>query len=459
MKSCLIFDQEGFCMKRIIDHYLKQWMHNPYRKPLLLRGARQVGKTHAARELGKLYPDFVEINLEKIPNPHLIFEKDLEPERILLEISLVTGKKITPGTTLLFIDEIQIVPRAITALRYFYEEMPNLHVIAAGSLFDFAIEQVGIPVGRVESLYMYPMSFLEFLAASGAIVLVEEILSHTLEKEMSETIHKKLIALLGEYIAIGGMPQAIQVWRDTKDPRDCSKIHHTLLDTYRQDFGKYANKFQIKYVDLLFESVPLQLGGKFKYSLIEGEFRKRELAPALDLLVTAGIVNKNYYSSGQGIPIGAQMDPQDYKVIFLDIALSQAVLGLDLAGWFLNPLAEFVNKGSLVEALVGQELLAYGNPAKKQHLYYWHREERNSEAEVDYIVQESERIIPIEVKSGTVKMLKSIRMFLETHAKLPYGIRFSTQNYSRYENIHSYPLYAIAHAVMDSAIKEALDFE
>lgn len=444
-------------MKRTIGYYLNQWKLDKYRKPLLLRGARQVGKTHVVRELGKSYPDFVEINLEKIPNAELIFEKDLEPERILFDISLIVDKKITPGVTLLFIDEIQTVPRAIIALRYFYEIMPNLHVIAAGSLLDFAIEKVGIPVGRVESLYMYPMSFIEFLAASQGELLVEETVSHVLEKEMSVIIHKKLLGLLGEYIAIGGMPQAVQVWQETKDPRQCSRIHHAILDTYRQDFGKYAKKLQIKYVELLFEQIPLQLGKKFKYSLIEGEYRKRELAPALDLLVTAGIAHKVFHSAGQGIPIGAQMDLQDYKIVFLDVALSQAALGLDLAGWFLNPLTEFSNKGSLLESLVGQELLACGDPFKQDHLYYWHREARTSQAEVDYLIQEGELIIPIEVKAGSGKTLKSLHMFLETHAKSPFGIRFSTQNYSLYENIRSYPLYAIAHAIGGPEIRRAVN--
>lgn len=431
-------------MKRLIGHYLNQWKNDPYRKPLLLRGARQVGKTHAVRGLAQLFPDFLEVNLELVPDARLIFEKDLQPERILRELSLLAKKSINPGSTLLFIDEIQAAPQAILALRYFYELVPQLHVIAAGSLLDFATEQVGMPVGRVESLYMYPMSFMEFLAASQGALLFDEILNRDPTKEMSLVIHNKLLAMLAEYVAIGGMPQAVQLWQKTKDPALCAKIHHTLLTAYRQDFGKYAKKLQIKYVELLFEQIPLQLGRKFKYSLIEGEYRKRELAPALDLLATAGIAHKVFYSAAQGIPIGAQIDPQNYKVLFLDIGLAQAILGLDLAGWFLNPLAEFINKGSLVESLVGQELLAYSNPIQKQSLYYWERQERASQAEVDYVIQQGENAIPIEVKSGRGKTLKSLHLFLESHPHCPYGIRFSTQNYSRYENIHSYPLYAIA---------------
>ena len=448
-------------MKRIIDHFLLQWKQNSYRKPLLLRGARQVGKTFSVRQLGKTYADFVEINLESAPDIVAVFEKDLDPRRILRELSLIARKSITPGTTLLFLDEIQLVPRAITALRYFYEIVPELHVIAAGSLLDFAIEQVGIPVGRVESLYMHPVSFIEFLAAVGNTMIVDEILNHDISQEMSPVIHDKILGLLGEYLALGGMPQSVQHWLEKKDALGCAKAHATLLDTYRQDFGKYAKKLQIKYVELLFKYVPIQMGRKFKYSAIEGDYRKRELAPALDLLETAGIAHKIFYSAGQGIPLGAQIDPQDYKIIFLDAGLAQTALGLDVAGWFLQPEREFVNKGALVEAFVGQELLAYASPHIKQELYYWHKESGAAgQAEVDYLVQLAGTVVPLEVKSGSGRTLKSMQTFLETHPKSSYGLRCSIQNYSLYENIHSYPLYALAKIMSDSnaEMKQAIHY-
>ncbi len=433
---------ESMGMKRIIDHYLNSWKTDRYRKPLLLRGARQVGKTHAARTLGATFLDFFEINLEDQPATHIIFEKDLDPERILRELSALKLKPIIPGKTLLFIDEIQAVPRALLALRYFYEKMPELHVIAAGSLLDFAIEEVGIPVGRVDSLYMRPLSFIEFLCAVKAQILVEEIVSHTSMNPISEVIHNKLLGLVGEYLAIGGMPEAVNCWQEIKDPLRCPRFHKSILTTYRQDFGKYARQKQVKYVDLLFDHIPLQLGQQFKYSMIEGDFRKRELSPALDLLVTAGIAQKVYASAGHGIPLGAQIDALDYKVIFLDIALAQKMLGLQTSGWYINPLIEFVNKGALVEAFIGQEILTCLDPSDRSDLYYWHRKERSSNAEVDYLIQQDEYAIPVEVKSGEGRTLKSIQMFLETHPKSPYGIRFSTQNYSEHNKIRSYPLYA-----------------
>jgi len=445
-------------MKRIIDHFLLQWKLDDFRKPLLIRGARQVGKTYSVRQLGATYQDFVEINFERQAEAEKIFERDLDPARMCRELSLIAKKPIIPGKTLLFLDEIQIAPRAITALRYFYELMPDLHVIAAGSLLDFAIEQVGIPVGRVQSLYMHPLSFIEYVAATGNGLFIAEIINHPTEQEISPMVHSSLLELLGEYLALGGMPHSVQLWINKKNPLECAKVHHILLDTYRQDFAKYARKLQVKYVELLFEHLPVQLGRKFKYSLIEGDFRKRELAPALDLLVTAGIAHKVYYSAGQGIPLGAQIDPQDYKVIFLDTGLAQTLLDLDTAQWFLNPQAEFINKGSLVEAFVGQELLAYASPHSKNNAYYWHKEGAAGQAEIDYLLQIDAHVIPIEVKSGLGRTLKSINTFLSTHVKSPYGIRFSTQNYSIHNNIHSYPLYAIGMVMSEknAEIKQAI---
>lgn len=431
-------------MKRLIDFDLLEWKTSGNRKPLLLRGARQVGKTFAARQLGKTFENCVEINLEINPKAAALFEEDLDPVRITRQLTALLDKPIIPGKTLLFLDEIQAAPKAITALRYFYELIPELHVIAAGSLLDFAILMTGIPVGRVISLYMYPMTFIEFMYALDHSLLAEEILRHEIEKPMSEPLHKKSLSLLGEYIAIGGMPEAVKEWKDSHDIKKCVQVHFSLIDTYTQDFGKYAKAFQIKYLDLLFGSVPLQQGQRFKYSKIEGEYRKRELSPCLDLLETAGVVHRVLATAAQGVPLGAQANPSNFKVLVLDVALGQTMLGLDLRDWFLNPLQEFVNKGDLVEALVGQELLGYSDPARKAHVYYWQRDTRGAEAEIDYVLQNKENIIPIEVKSGSGTTLKSMHSFLESHPKSPCGIRFSTNNYSEFNKIHSYPLYAIA---------------
>lgn len=444
-------------MKRLIDYHLHTWKESPLRQPLLLRGARQVGKTYAVRELAKSFSSFVEINFEINKKAKALFEQDLDPQRIVREISAITEQHIIPGQTLLFFDEIQSVPDAITALRYFYEKMPELHIIAAGSLVDFAIQQVGVPVGRVQFLYMYPMSFIEFLSALGHTILAQEILSHTVEVPMATVIHDKALNLLGNYLAIGGMPQAVACWKNMLNVHACAQIPNTLIAAYQYDFIKYGKSHQIKYLDLLFSHIPQQLGKQFKYSLV-GDFRKRELEPCVELLTTAGVIHRVTHTEAQGIPLGAQADMDTFKLLFIDVALSQCILDFKIGDWLLNPLEEFINKGMLVESFVGQELLAYEHPMNKAKLYYWKRDTRASEAEVDYVIQHGKKIIPVEVKSGKGSSLRSLHSFLQTHQANPYGIRFSTNNYSIHDKIHSYPLYAIARVIADSdeAVKAAM---
>jgi len=435
-------------MKRIIDSFLLEWKKRSKRKPLLLRGARQVGKTYSVRKLGKFFPNFIEINLELNEGARNILEKDLDPNRIVQQLSELLQKNITPGDTLLFFDEIQNAPKAILALRYFYELMPDLHVVAAGSLLDFAIEQVGMPVGRVTSLYMYPMSFLEFLIALGHYEWVRSIIQQPEGEGLSEALHEKLLNIVGAYLAIGGMPEAVNEWISTKTSWTAKKIHSDLIYAYQQDFGKYAKKHQIKYLNLLFQKAVNQLSNKFMYSRV-GEYKKRELEPALELLEMAGLVYRVVRSSGQGIPLGAQADLDDFKINFLDVGLCQALLKFDLAPWFIDPITNFVNKGELVEDFVGQEILAYSDPINKESLFYWHRESRGSQAEIDFLIQIQNNIVPVEVKSGTSKRIKSMQIFLDSHPNSSYGIRFSADNYSIYQKIHSYPLYAIVKPFFD----------
>ncbi|MFA6527003.1 MAG: AAA family ATPase [Candidatus Babeliales bacterium] len=436
-------------MKRIVDAYLTQWKNDSSRKPLLLRGARQVGKTHAVRELGKTFDHFVEINFERSPRALAIFdnEKSLDPKRILQDIFALHDEKIIPGSTLLFFDEIQIAPRAITALRYFYEEMPELHVIAAGSLLDFAIEKIGIPVGRVRSLYMYPLSFIEFLGALGKKGSVEQLLELS-GNEYSSGVHADLLDMVGKYLAVGGMPEAVNQWVKTGNINECLIVHQDIIDTYQQDFGKYARVSQIDHVASVFASIPFQLGGKFKYTAIDGDYRKRELAPAMDLLKTAGIVHQVFHTAAQGIPLGAEADTSFYKALLMDVAISQKILGLETGSWIIEPLQAFTNKGAIVEVFVGQEMLAYADPQQRAQLYYWQRMAKNSAAEVDYLLQDQEAIVPIEVKSGYGSTLKSLHMFLEMHARAKYGVRFSVQNVSVHDRVHSYPLYAVAQVAL-----------
>ena len=443
-------------MKRFIDWHLLQWKTSRYRKPLLLRGARQIGKTFAIRKLGKSFANFVEINFEYTKDAKKIFEKDLHPNRIIQEINLLLNVHIDPGSTLLFFDEIQECPDALQSLRYFYEVMPSLHVIAAGSLLDFTIKKIGIPVGRVESFYCYPLSFFEFLIATGHHLIAKAILNHQNHEPLSEVIHQKTLNLVGQYLAIGGMPEVISRLVESQNPGQCFSIYHRLIDTYRQDFAKYCKEHEVKYVKELFNEMPRQVGTQFKYTAIHGEYKKRELSPCLDLLCTANIVYKIHHTAGHGLPLGAECNSEWFKVIFLDTALCQSILGLDLGSWFLDPNNAFVNRGPIVESFIGQELLCYSSPYRKNDLYYWRQTEKNSQAEIDFLYEQRGKIIPIEVKSGDGRSLKSMHLFLQTHSS-SYGIRFSTQNYSIFDSIHSKPLYDVVSLAHEDQ-KESLQF-
>ncbi len=445
--------------KRIIDLHLKRWKVDIYRKPLLLRGARQVGKTYAARKLGQTFEYYVEVNFEQMKEACLIFEKDLIPEKLIRALSLLMKVPIIPGKTLLFFDEVQEAPQAIVALRYFYEMMPDLHLIAAGSLLEFAIEKVGVSVGRISMLYMYPMSFFEYLVAVGEGLVAQEILNHEIGISMQEPIHGKILDLLGEYLSVGGMPEAVARWVQTKDPSSVLTILQQIAATYAQDFEKYARKSQVKYLDRLFRQIPHLIGNEFSYKQIHGEFRKRELAPALELLERANIIHIVRHTSGNGIPIGADTDFDTFKIIYLDVALCQAIIGTDISIWFLKPLEGFENRGEIAEAFIGQELICYANPHSKAELHFWRRRERNSSAEIDYLIQRGEQIFPIEVKSGHGNTLRSLRLFLQTHPKSKRGIRFSALDYSVIDHLDSRPLYSavsLAHETQIDGLRELL---
>jgi len=431
-------------MKRLVEKKLEEWKGKKRRKPLLIRGARQVGKTYIVRQFGQSFKSFSEINFELLSDARDIFKADLKPDRIIRDLSLLTETPIVPGETLLFLDEIQDAPEAITALRYFYELMPELHVIAAGSLLEFQIEKTGVPVGRISMIHMYPLSFREFLMAGRNDEFLSVIDGIFTNENVNPAIHNRLLRILGEYIAVGGMPEAVHCWIEEEDFQECSLIHRSLVETYRQDFSKYAKKHQIKYIDRLFNEIPNMLGRKFKFSSIPGEYRKRELDPALDLLHKAGIIHKAYHTAGNGLPLAAEINHNRFKIVFLDVALSQTVLNMKKTRWILNPLEQIINKGAIAEAFVGQELIAGSDATLKPQLFYWHREARSSNAEVDYLTVIKDMIIPVEIKSGKEGTLKSMKLFLETHPHSPYGIRLYGGMPNRVNNIRSLPLYCTA---------------
>jgi len=432
-----------FNMKRSIEKVLFEWKSDPSRKPILLKGARQVGKSYLIQTFGKTFRRFVEINFDFQKDLSLIFKPDLDPVRINRDISIATGKRIIPGETLLFLDEIQECPDAIRALRYFFEKMPELHVIAAGSLLEFALQEIGLPVGRIQPLHLYPVAFVEFLKAKDEELLLEALIEHDTDKEMPEFHHQKLIRLYGEYMAIGGMPEAVEKWLESSDIKRCQRIHRTLVETYRQDFNKYAVRYQKKYVETVYSAVARMSGRKFKYTSVNPTYRSRELRPALDLLTKAGIVHKITHSSSSGSPLAAEMNPLFFKVIHSDVALMQAMLNFESGRWILSPENAAQGFGAMVEAFVGQELLAYRSPYQNSELYYWAREKRGSSAEIDYVEERQGNVIPIEVKAGKSSHLTSLRLFLNEKRATQFGLFFSQKNFAVQGKIRRFPLYAV----------------
>ena len=430
-------------MKRDIYALLQEWKIDNNRRPLLLRGARQVGKTHVVNEFGhKEFDSFITLNFEKNPEYKNIFQS-LVPEDIIESITLFTGMSIIPGKTLLFLDEVQECASAIMALRYFYEEKQSLHVIAAGSLLEFTIESENfrMPVGRVQYIHLFPLSFGEFLEALGEVKLRNYISDSKHLKLIPDALHEKLNKYIKKYFLIGGMPAVVNQYINNHDIILCQRIQRSIIDTYLDDFGKYARKTKHRYLKKIFNAVPTMVGKKFKYSHVDNTLKSRDLKEALELLEMAGVVKKIKRTSGAGLPLEAGAKEQHFKVLFMDVGLLHAVNGIYLDTVQAKDFTTLFY-GAVAEQFVGQELLAYQNPYSKPCVYYWAREAKNSSAELDYLFQKDRVIIPIEVKSGAIGRMKSLFMFLEKY-KLDFGLKISQARYLKKEKVLCLPLYAI----------------
>jgi uncharacterized protein len=432
---------ELFTMKRDLLNNLNEWKNSNRRKPLILRGARQVGKSWLAKELGRSFSYFAEINFDRNPELGEFFITTKDPKKLISLISDYLDINIIPGETLLFLDEIQNCPNAIKALRYFYEELPQLHVLAAGSLLEFELQNISIPVGRIQFLYCYPLSFAEFLTATGKQKLRERLLENGLNP-LPNPLHTKLLKLVRIYTIIGGLPEVVTTYCDTDNLRKCSEIQSDILLTYRKDFHKYAKKHQIKYLEKLFTALPLQVGNKFKYANIDNNLKSRELSESLELLVYAGVIHKIHHTSANGIPLKAEMELKKFKAVFFDTGLMLNLLHFDFTPLLLNPDITLVNNGALAEHFVAQELLAYANPRIESELFYWHREKKSSNAEIDYVIEYQGNITPIEVKSGSTGSMKSLAIFLSSKPSKT-GIKISSYPFSLSNNIQTIPFYAI----------------
>lgn len=430
-------------MKRDIEQELVNWKNQKDRYPLIIRGARQVGKSYLIETFAKgHFQNTVVVNFELQPSLKDCFE-EIEPEKIINKLQLVLGVQISPDNTLLFLDEIQDCPRSIIALRYFREKMPSLAVIGAGSLLEFALRSIDIkvPVGRIHFLYLEPMSFLEFLTASGNESLREYISDIKNYDKIEDVVHKRLLELLHVYTIVGGMPAVVREYIENRDLLKCQHLQTALLQTYRSDFGKYARFSQHKYLYKVFDSAPRLVGQRVKYVHIDSETKSRDIKNAIELLTLAGVIIPIYASKVVGIPLGARINEKKFKLNFLDIGLMQNACGLQALTSIQQDFMQ-INLGAVAEQLVGQELRAYSDVYRQRQLFFWARDKRGSSAEVDYIIETDSGIVPIEVKAGKGGTLKSLQMFLN-EKRLPLGIRISADKLYYYNKILSLPLYMI----------------
>lgn len=399
--------------QRTIKNYFLEWKNRKKRKPLVLRGARQVGKTSAVKLFAQeSFKTYIYINLELEDN--LALFSRMNPVRELIQaIQLKFNKKIIPGDTLLFIDEVQNSSIAMNQLRYFYEEIPDLHVAAAGSLLEVKMKAEGFsfPVGRVEYCYMYPVTFEEFLSATGETEMLSYINSIRTDKSIPPEIHATLMKKYHEYLLVGGMPEAVARYAETKSLIDVDPVYESILTGFKDDVLKYASFARAKYIQYLVEHASKYIGLPVKYENFGGSsFRSREMSEAFDVLEKAMIISRVYASASKQLPIVNNLKKSP-KLLFLDTGLVNYQVGLRTEIMNIQDI-NAVYHGQLSEQIVGQALLSMGI-RKNINLSYWYREQKGSVSEIDYLISSHNRLIPVEVKSGKSGTLRSLHNFID----------------------------------------------
>lgn len=419
-------------MKRKYFTELQDWMKSKGRRPLVIRGARQVGKTWLVRKFAESQGKrLIELNFEKRPEFFSFFETN-DPRQILLNLGAYFNQTLTPNDSLLFLDEIQAIPELLEKLRWFAEDLAELPVIAAGSLLEFVLEKhtFSMPVGRINYMHMEPLSFEEFLGACGKDKLLEYLISFELGTPIPKALHDQLMALFKEYIVIGGMPAVVASWITDRSLTKINQIQHDLTSTYRDDFTKYCGRIDTERLDEVMLGVPKHLGHKFVYSKINSSVQTNAVKQALDLLCKARLCHRVSSCHANGVPIGAEVNEKFIKVVFLDVGLCSAMLGLSLSQMTTIEEISLINKGGIAEQVIGQLLRTIDHPYLEPKLYYWLREEKGASAEIDYVIQHRSHIIPVEVKAGSTGSLKSLHLFMGLK-KLSLAVRFNSSEPSK----------------------------
>ena len=454
-------------LERTVDKLLLEWKHGASLKPLLLRGARQVGKSSAVEHLGESFDYFIEVNFEKRPEIKEVFEKIHDVHELANSLSLLYNTPVKAGETLLFLDEIQSSPDAIRSLWAFKEDFPDLHVIAAGSLLEFVLKDLSsFGVGRIRSLFVYPFSFDEFLMAEGKKSWVKAKKEASGKKPLLAALHNDLVQHFRTFLMVGGMPASVSAWVTSHDYRLCQTELDDIQLTYYDDFAKYAKKVDPTLLRNTLQSVVLQIGGKFMYSKVEGFYRAEEVKKALGLLCDAGIIKRVSHTAANGLPLGAEVNEKYRKYIYLDSALLLRILDMDLGSIrqqteliVAGTAEDLVNKGGLAEMVLGWEMIKYNNPRSQHDLYYWENMAEGTCSEVDYIMARDLKVVPIECKAGISGKMKSLHLFMR-QKHLTDAIRCSLENFATIETldkqddnierrIQIIPLYAVSNLFND----------
>jgi predicted AAA+ superfamily ATPase len=409
-------------MERLILQKLEAWKASKQRKPLIIRGARQVGKSYTVMQFGQQYVNgrIHLVNFEKHPEWLGVFDLNLDPVRIISELEVILNTKISRENDLLFLDEIQMAPKAIMALRYFYEEMPELHVIAAGSLLEFALQEISFPVGRVSIMTMHPMNFYEFLRATGKDKLAEIIVAKP--EKQADLIHATLLDNLRQYLFVGGMPACVEAWRNRTSLVEVFEIQQDLLYTFQQDFSKYGRFVDKNSLNFALNAVARNIGHPIKYTQISDNFSGPVNKKALELLSLARLITKVPASTAAALPLGAYSKEHKFKMLMVDLGLLRCLNQLPANIEYLKSDLMSVYNGAMAEQFAGQEFLSSGN----ENLYFWSREAKSSSAEVDYLFTCGNQIYPAEIKSGAAGKLRSLHLLLKTYAHLDTGYVLST---------------------------------
>jgi predicted AAA+ superfamily ATPase len=404
--------------------FIETWLVRSNRKPLVIRGARQVGKSTLVRQsISHVKLELMEVNCEQNPQLDAVF-KTLNISKIIDELESLPGKKPIQENTVIFLDEVQATPHALAALRYFFEERPDIKIICAGSLLEFALAEhdFSMPVGRIEFLHIVPMDFEEFLQARAEHKLLHVLQTFTLDNPPSDAQHQRLLELQKQYCFVGGMPEAVREYCQEQRLSAARSVHDAIIETYKTDFAKYGLKQDLPRLAQVLDHAAQRVAKRVKFTHLLAETQSKTIRRLLALLIQARLLSVVTHSDASDIPLGADMRSEVFKLLLVDVGLLNALLQMPWKDLNVESALMSVRDGSIAEQFVGQELIA-SIGSGKQELHFWLRDGKSVNAEVDYLVIEGGRIVPIEVKAGKSGSLRSLRIFCELR-RSKFALRF-----------------------------------